>query len=478
MSISFCLTVNLVDSFLTAYLNQNNSKMLRYMAYLFVLLGALFSVQHYFHTWNVLSVVHYRWYMFLYYFLIVVSLFYILMSFTVLNSSKSPLFDRYINLFYVSMYLAVVIGLNILDLHYSLELVPLMMGLIFLVVLYRESPIVQILIIVLPLASVLTAIHLIVPDQKNVWMLTFYLSVFGFVAFFASHMLYRSFIERFIIMSELNDRNCQLDTLNTRLRSYKVSMERDLRIAERIQQEYLQNRPGIPNGWDFDVRFVPKNGVSGDFYDIYCSGSELYGVSLFDVTGHGVASSLVTMLAKRIFYRLFAAYRDTPLSQLAALFNLELLEEIGNSHIYIAGVVLKYDGKGFEYINAGHTDILIKKADGSVRPVLDSHDERNPFFCLSEFTEGYGVKYFELQPGDTIIMATDGIYELQPAKGASVISYKGIENFIADLPAKKSAGYYSEKIVSYVSETSGRSDFDDDMTLVVLCRKDKLVIGE
>lgn len=457
-----------MDSSFIAFLNKNNSRVMGNIAYLFAFLGMLFLVQHTIHSWTVLSEVHYLLYIVLHSLLIAVSVLYIIISRFVLVRSQSPTFDRYLNLVFLFIYLSIIVGLNVLDLQYSFELIPFMLGLMFLVVLYREHRFIQIIIVLMPVVVLLIIIRIIISDRNSLNMLTFYILVYGVVALFVSLILYRSFFERFTIMHQLNDRSCMLDDLNSKLHAYKVSMERDLGLAEKIQRVYLENRSESLDTWDIATRYVPKNGVSGDFYDFYHADNTLHGVSLFDVTGHGVASSLVTMLAKRILSRLISANPDAPLGEVAKLFNQELIAEIGNSHIYLAGVILKINENSFEYINAGHTDIVIKHADGSIENVLKSTEDRNPFFCLQEYKSRYRAKNFPLRDGDTLIMATDGIYELIPAKKGQQLSFESIGRFISTIPPETGADDLADQIMNFVALTSARTDFDDDMTLLVL----------
>jgi sigma-B regulation protein RsbU (phosphoserine phosphatase) len=52
------------------------------------------------------------------------------------------------------------------------------------------------------------------------------------------------------------------------------------------------------------------SGISGDLYDFYLDDDTLSGISLFDVSGHGIASGLITMLAKSILFRTYNSNMD------------------------------------------------------------------------------------------------------------------------------------------------------------------------
>lgn len=104
-------------------------------------------------------------------------------------------------------------------------------------------------------------------------------------------------------------------------------------------------------------------GISGDFYDFYSHDDELTGVGLFDVSGHGIASGLVTMIAKSVIFRKFSEGRDLPLHQVLAETNRELQSEIGDVDNYITGVILRFMENTIEYANAAHSDIMVRRGD-------------------------------------------------------------------------------------------------------------------
>ena len=62
------------------------------------------------------------------------------------------------------------------------------------------------------------------------------------------------------------------------------------------------------DAWDIAFEFIPMSGVSGDLYDFYVSEGEITGLTLCDVSGHGIASGLVTMIARSVFFRNFSKW--------------------------------------------------------------------------------------------------------------------------------------------------------------------------
>ena len=104
-------------------------------------------------------------------------------------------------------------------------------------------------------------------------------------------------------------------------------------------------------------------GVSGDLYDFYLEDNVLTGVSILDVSGHGIASGLITMLARTIFYRNFAAGKEEDLSEILEKSNRHLIKEIGNVDYYLTGILLRFKQDSVEYVNAAGTTAYFSPAN-------------------------------------------------------------------------------------------------------------------
>jgi sigma-B regulation protein RsbU (phosphoserine phosphatase) len=73
------------------------------------------------------------------------------------------------------------------------------------------------------------------------------------------------------------------------------------------------------------------SGVSGDLYDFYQKEGRLTGLSLFDVSGHGIASGLITLLARSVILRVFMEAGTARLGEVRQKINSQLIEELAVS---------------------------------------------------------------------------------------------------------------------------------------------------
>ncbi|MCR5763357.1 MAG: SpoIIE family protein phosphatase, partial [Treponema sp.] len=166
-----------------------------------------------------------------------------------------------------------------------------------------------------------------------------------------------------IIAVEVRGRTLEISRKNRLLEQQQKLIKRDLIMAEHVQKSFYPSVVPKLDKWEIAFEFRPLESVSGDLYDFYYDKKNLNGISLFDVSGHGVASALVGILAKSVIQSAFGKNMDKPLSKIMSLVNKEIIEEKGAVENYMTGVILRMNDNEVEYVNAGHTDVLIKNKE-------------------------------------------------------------------------------------------------------------------
>src|SRR5688572_26376898 len=92
----------------------------------------------------------------------------------------------------------------------------------------------------------------------------------------------------------------ELEQTNARLASANGRMSRDLKAAAKIQRTFLPRAsPKIP-GVEFAWRYRPWDELAGDGLNIIPLGDGRVGVYIFDVSGHGVSSALLSVTLSRL----------------------------------------------------------------------------------------------------------------------------------------------------------------------------------
>lgn len=272
------------------------------------------------------------------------------------------------------------------------------------------------------------------------------------------------------VSRELEHANKDLHELNRKLMYEQSLSEIQMELAHDIQTSLFPAKPPVVKDWDIAFISTPKSGVSGDFYDFYTDGDSLEGISLFDVSGHGVAPALITILSKPVLYRNFKKLSSDRTSGIIDSTNQDLMEQLEEVDIYITGVLLKIRGNIIEYVNAGHPDILhLKSSTGRVKIVADPECRfKGKPIGISSRESQYCSLRFSIASGDSILMFTDGIIESRNSLGVP-FGRERFEKAFAETSGM-GASQALEHLMRRISEFSGDEPAADDMTVIIARR--------
>ena len=198
----------------------------------------------------------------------------------------------------------------------------------------------------------------------------------------------------------------------TNLRHVTAEKERigaELNVATQIQADMLPRIfPPFPEKSEFDLfaTMDPAKEVGGDFYDFFLIDEDHVGLVMADVSGKGVPAALFMVIAKTLIKNR-ALMGGSP-SDVLSYANDQLCE--GNeAELFVTvwfGILEISTGKGVA-ANAGHEHPAIRRKDGKFELVVYRH---SPAVATME-----GIPFkqheFELHPGDSLFVYTDGVAE-------------------------------------------------------------------
>ena len=189
----------------------------------------------------------------------------------------------------------------------------------------------------------------------------------------------------------------------------KERMETELGMATAIQASQVPHLfPAFPNRKDFDIyaSMTPAKEVGGDFYDFFLLDEEHIVLVMADVSGKGVPAALFMMVSKILIRN--RVQSGESLEEAVANVNRQLME--GNeTNMFVTlwiAIVDVTNGKGIA-INAGHEHPVIRRAGGKYELVKYRH---SPAVAVMEDIP-FKSHTFELSPGDSIFVYTDGVPE-------------------------------------------------------------------
>ena len=239
-------------------------------------------------------------------------------------------------------------------------------------------------------------------------------------------------------------------------------VESELAIAARIQESFL-DQSGWPRRPDLEVRAacLQAREVGGDFYDYFSLEDGTVGLALGDSSGHGIGAAFF-MAGARTLVRAYALAGTTP-SQCLEAVNRRLQEENGTMMFVTAvyGVLDPRTGR-LEFANAGHPSPLVLRADGSLEALSAP---RCPPLGIRHGTR-YASREVRLQPGDRLVLFSDGLPEAEEASGARFGQPRleaALRRLAGDPPAGIVAG-----VQGAVTAWAAGAEASDDRSLMVV----------
>jgi serine phosphatase RsbU (regulator of sigma subunit) len=205
---------------------------------------------------------------------------------------------------------------------------------------------------------------------------------------------------------ELNLLRRRDETLNFHL----TRIDEELRLAARLQQDFLPKELPEVGPVRFHTLFRPAGYVSGDLYDVMRLDETHVGFYMADAVGHGVPAALLTMFIKQALAtkEIFAGgYRLIPPGEALARLNQTLVEQNLAHATFVTALYGIVDTVSLEVTiaRAGHPAPMILRADGKrVDPLQPDGG------LLGIFPgETYDTATAQLSPGDRLLVYTDGI---------------------------------------------------------------------
>jgi len=252
-------------------------------------------------------------------------------------------------------------------------------------------------------------------------------------------------------------------SINQKLRQERMASV--FNEARKIQTSILPKR--VPEYGDFDLYGLsePMKSVGGDFFDYIPITPKILGVAIADVSGHGLPAALQV---RDIYMGLrMGMARDYKIVR-----TVERLNKIIHHSTLTSRFVSMFYGElevngNFIFVNAGHVRPFHLTAGGEIRQL----DEGGPVLGpLPEAT--YERGFLRIQPGDLVVLYTDGITETLVHGESGRPEEYGLERLEAlcrrlrDRPAREIV----EAILAEVKELSGDRPVADDRTVVVVRR--------
>ncbi len=241
-----------------------------------------------------------------------------------------------------------------------------------------------------------------------------------------------------------------------------LRLQDDLNTAREIQRQLLPHgAKGIP-GLDLAAAYVPARELGGDFYDFLPYGQGKLAMALGDVSGKGTAAALYGSLAIGTLRELVVSSTCNPACMLQML----------NHRMHGARLDARFIAMLFAVYDAAEHRLTLANAGGPYPLLirngraLEIRIEGVPLGLVPDTASEESP--IDLQPGDLVLFASDGILESENIK-LEEFGSKRLHALLADAAPGISANELSERIIAATDDHSGPgSNPHDDRTLLVL----------
>ncbi|MDP9173146.1 MAG: serine/threonine-protein phosphatase [Planctomycetota bacterium] len=211
---------------------------------------------------------------------------------------------------------------------------------------------------------------------------------------------------------EINNLRAEIDLLRRRdetLKFYMHRLDEELRLAARLQQDFLPKTLPQLGQVFFHTLFRPAGYVSGDLYDVMRLDESHVGFYMADAVGHGMPAALLTMFMKNALITKQitpGGYRLVDPSEALANLNSSLVEQHLTQATFATAVYGMVNVKTLmcRFARAGHPCPLLLRGDGSLLE-LSSDGGLLGIFPNDVYADGQ----IQLIAGDRLIIYSDGI---------------------------------------------------------------------
>jgi serine phosphatase RsbU (regulator of sigma subunit) len=273
---------------------------------------------------------------------------------------------------------------------------------------------------------------------------------------------------RVVAALEIKDEN-EVSRLRDAFRDMVADLKRankELEIAARIQTALLPTDLTIQD-YELSLHLVPASEVGGDLIDYIPGDYGRFWLAIGDVTGHGLTSGLITMMAQSIWFTLVSGQPDAPPSRLLAEMNARIYSNLQfrmRNDNYMTLQLVRHLGGGRFVASGLHLDILIYRAQA--RTVERVVTEGSFVGLTDDIASLTADVEFALGERDVMVLYTDGLIEAMDANMEQFDMHRLEESLlrVADQDAETIKDCLLTDVKSFLHVQ------EDDISIVVLKR--------
>jgi sigma-B regulation protein RsbU (phosphoserine phosphatase) len=205
----------------------------------------------------------------------------------------------------------------------------------------------------------------------------------------------------------------RLQRLGRHLNRYFEEIDHELRLAGRLQRDFLPRAMPDVGPLRFAQLYRPAGWVSGDIFDVFAIDTRRIGIFIADAMGHGTAAGLMTMFLRRALVpkqgRGDAERIVAPADAMQQLHEGLVRHDLPHAQFVTAAyAILNVESLELRLARGGHPYPLHVNAAGEIREIRCE----GGLLGVPGFEPEFDEHHDYLAPGDKVLFYTDGLEEL------------------------------------------------------------------
>ncbi|MBW3539774.1 MAG: SpoIIE family protein phosphatase [Planctomycetes bacterium] len=243
----------------------------------------------------------------------------------------------------------------------------------------------------------------------------------------------------------------------------KMKRDSEMRIASNVQQALLPDKLPTVEGYRFFASYDSAQEVGGDYYDAMILSDGKVCLSFGDVAGKGVPGAILMSRIASVVQSTMRFTSDVG-EAIQAINNHMCARSVEGRFVTYVLVVIDLETHEMSLVNAGHMSPLIRRPDGSIDEFGDE-TIGIPIGIMDEYP--YDVVSRKLEPGETVVIVTDGVDEAMNPDGELYTKERVVEFVKANSPDPEELG---KALLADVRRHANGRPQNDDITIMTFGR--------
>ncbi len=243
----------------------------------------------------------------------------------------------------------------------------------------------------------------------------------------------------------------------------KQKQDNEMRIAANVQRALLPDHLPELDGYEFFASYEAAQAVGGDYYDIFPLNNGKYCLAFGDVAGKGVPASLVMSRLASVVRSTFQ-HVDEADEAVSQINDHMCAKAVEGRFVTFVATLLDPASHSISVVNAGHMSPMVRKLDGTIEE-LPAGTVGIPLGVLEGFS--YESIQRTLDPGDTVVIYTDGVSEAMN-HDSELYGLERLREFVSQGPVH--ADELGKAVRTDVKKHADGREQNDDITMMVFGR--------